>query len=104
MESSGSANKRSSGFQIVNTEPVSEIAESKTCNLCGKMYTGNLTDYFAPRRNTPDGLRSQCRQCVNAKNRARRKTRNEFEIQDWVQDIFKDAAKEILLDNLSSNT
>ena len=103
MESSRTTKTDSKGFQIVSgIEPSKEYVLEKTCSKCGTTYTGNLKDYFSPREKSADGYRSQCRDCINSKQRKRRSKAIDPGItNDEIREIFKEAAKEILFERLT---
>lgn len=43
---------------------------NKTCTSCGNSFPAD-TEHFPPDNSSPDGLRSQCRECKRAKDRER---------------------------------
>jgi hypothetical protein len=91
-------------LQILSSKPAFSLHEtSKTCTKCGVPYTGKLSDYFSPRRNAADGLRNQCRECVNKAMRKRRAKSDVKVDSDYLRDILKEAAKEIIREKLSSH-
>jgi hypothetical protein len=88
-------------LQILSSKPAFSVHEtSKTCTKCGETYKGQLSDYFSPRRNSADGFRNQCRECVNSAMRKRRKSDTQVD-GDYLRDILKEAAKEIIKEELS---
>ena len=68
------------------TKGIKVIAESKVCNTCG---IEKSRGYFSVRSDTPSGLRSDCRDCVNNKSKIYYDTNSENVIQRtvaWAQE------------------